>query len=83
MNVIIRNEMKEELKSKQLAAGIDGTVTYVRDVPLGTRSTKDQVLVEITDLRSMAFTVSGTKAEYFPVGTEVVITCQKRELDHQ
>ena len=74
------NEMKEGLERKQLFAGIDGTVTYVRDVPLGTRSTKDQVLVEITDLGSMAFTVSGTEAAYFPVGTEVVITCQKREF---
>lgn len=74
------NNMKEELNAQQLTAGINGTVTYVRSVPLGTRSTKDQVLVEITDLTSMAFTVSGPSAKYFPIGTEVLITCQEKAL---
>jgi len=73
-------ELKEDLKKRQIIAGIDGTVTYVRSVTEGQRSVKNQTLITISDLDTTVFVVKGEESQYFPEGTEVVITCQKKEF---
>lgn len=73
-------EMKLDLKQRQIVAGIDGTVTYIREVTDGMRSVKGQSFITVSDLDTTVFTVTGEQAQYFPVGTEVFLTCRNREF---
>ena len=72
-------ETEEELKERQIIAGIDGTVTYVRSVSDGQRSVKGQNLITISDLATTVFKVKGEDAQYFSAGQEVMILCQGKE----
>ena len=73
------DEMKANLKDRQLVAGIDGTITYVRKVQDGQRSVMGQVLVTVSDMDTTVFRVKGKNAQYFTVGEQVVLTSQKKE----
>lgn len=77
---MVLSELQEDYNARQLYAGMSGTVILVRDLEAGARSVKAQVLVTIADLSSTAFTVKGEDAQYFPVGTEVTITCNKKDM---
>lgn len=72
-------EAKESLKQRQIIAGMDGTVTYVVETKEGMRSVKGETVIRISDLSSTVFTVTGNNAEYFEIGTDVVLTCHERE----
>lgn len=74
-------ELESALAGRQLIAGIDGVVTYLRDVEEGQRSVKDQRFITISDLASAAFTAEAKYADYFPVGTDVVISCNGKEYE--
>lgn len=67
-------ELKEELSKRQIYAGIDGIVTYVRWTEDGQLSVEEQKMITIADMSTTAFKVAGEDAIYFPVGTQVVIT---------
>ena len=73
-------EAKETLKSRQIIAGMDGTVTFVDEVKEGTRSVKGQTFISISDLGTTVFTVTGDNTKYFAPGEDVVLTCQDKEL---
>lgn len=73
-------DAKETLKSRQIIAGIDGTVTFVDEVTEGTRSVKGQTFINISDLNTAVFTVTGDNAQYFTTGQDVLLTCQGKEL---
>ena len=73
------DEMKANLKDRQLVAGIDGTITYVRKVQDGQRSVMGQILVTVSDMDTTVFRVKGKNALYFTVGEQVVLTSQKKE----
>lgn len=72
-------ELKTELKNRQICAGMDGTVTSVRTVEAGQRSVEGRTMITVADMDTTAFTVKGDDAKYFPVGTEVVITFNGKE----
>lgn len=74
-------EGQEQLRQRQIVAGIDGTVTYVRNASEGQRSVKGQMFFSISDLDTTVFVVKGEDAQYFSVGEEFVITCQNREFE--
>lgn len=73
------NAAQTEHKQRQIYAGIDGTVTFVRTVSDGTVSTEELKLIEISDMDTMAFVVQGDNADYFPIGTQTVVTSKKTE----
>lgn len=73
-------ELKEELRERQIYAGINGTVTYLQKLKEGERSVKGKVVVIIADLDTVVFTVKGEDAQYFPVGTQVTVLCEKKEF---
>lgn len=76
-------EMREELRERQIYAEIDGTVTYLQKVKEGDRSVKGKVFVTIDDLDTVVFTVTGEDAQYFPVGTQATVLCEKKEFPAQ
>ncbi len=69
-----RAELAEELKSLQLYATIDGTVTYAKKLKQGAVSSKADTIVVITDTTSSMFTASTTYHEMFKVGDTVSVT---------
>lgn len=72
-------ESRKDLSERQIRAGIDGTVTYVRTFTEGQKSEKDKLVYTVADMSTSVFTVEGEKAEYFPVGAEVTITHKGKE----
>lgn len=74
-------ELKSTLEHRQLVAEIDGVVTYVYYMPGEYHSIKDETYITVSDLNSAAFTVDEKHAAYFPVGTEVIITCNGQEYE--
>lgn len=72
-------DLKEELAHRQIFAGIDGAVTYVKDVESGDRSEEGVSIIIISDMSTASFSVKSKDAEYFPIGTEVTIHAGKKE----
>lgn len=72
-------ELKQNLQDRQIRAGISGTVTYLQKIKEGDRSVKGKVFVTVADLGTVVFTVKGENAQYFPVGTQVTVLCEKKE----
>ena len=72
-------ELRKDLQKRQIYAGIDGTITYLREVKSGTRSVEGQLMMSLADMDSIAFTVTGDGAEYLTVGTEAVIRCNMKD----
>lgn len=66
--------LKEEKSKRQIYAGIDGIVTYIRFIDRGQKSAEEQKMFTVADMGTTVFMVSGDDAGYFPVGTEVTIT---------
>ena len=67
-------ELEQTLSEHQIFAGIDGTVTYVRQVEEGQRSSKGETFVSIADMEAAAFVADKRYVEYFPFGMEVTIS---------
>lgn len=76
-------ELQEELRERRIYANFNGTVTYVQKTKEGDRSVKGKTFVTIADLDTVVFTVKGEDTQYFPVGTEVIVSCQKKEFPAQ
>jgi RND family efflux transporter MFP subunit len=66
---------QEILQAGLLYASMDGVVTQVHDAAPGDLTIAHQTVATVSDLSSTAFTVTGDKAAYFPVGTQVAILC--------
>ena len=73
-------EMKEKLKERQIYAGIDGTITYALSIAEGDRSVKGKRVFTISDMDTTVFKIKGEDVQYFPVGTRVILTCNKKEF---
>lgn len=71
-------EQKAERKDRQIVAGIDGTVTYVKKTEDGLRSVKGEAFVMIKNFDTAVFQVKGENAAHFPVGTQVSFTCKQK-----
>lgn len=71
---LLIEEKKAELNTRQICAGINGTVTYVKELKAGLRSVKDEGFVRIVDFDTAVFYVRGEDAVHFPVGTQTSIT---------
>lgn len=74
-------ELESTVSDRQLVAGIDGVITFLRDVEDGQRSVKGENFITISNLDSAAFITDTEYAEYFPLGTEVVITCSGKDYE--
>lgn len=75
------DEMQEELKQRQIYAGIDGTVIHVKASEEGERSVSGECVITVADLDTNVFTVGGEDAQYFPVGTQVTVVCGDKEYE--
>lgn len=76
-------ELKEELRERQIYAGINGTIVYVQQIKEGERSVKGRDIVTIADLDMVVFTVKGDDAQYFPAGMQVTVLCGRKEYPAQ
>lgn len=66
--------MDASVRERQLRAGIDGTVTYVRRMDPSELSDRTQVVMVISDSSSSMFVVDTEDAQNFPVGMQVEVT---------
>lgn len=73
-------ELQKDLRDRQIIADFDASVTFARKLSDGERSVEDRTYVTIADMSTTAFTVDGDDAAYFPLGTQVEITCNKMTL---
>lgn len=69
------DDLKKSLEERQLIAGMDGTVTFVREVSEGALSAKGEEFISISDLDTTAFAVTGREVQYFSAGMQVILTC--------
>lgn len=72
-------ELKDEVRLCKIYAGMDGTVTYVRNVQESDRSEEGRSMITIADMETTAFVVRGDDVEYFSIGDEVTINKGKSE----
>lgn len=70
---LLLEEKKAELKQRQLIAGINGTVTYVKELKAGLQSVKGEGFARIVDFDTAVFYVHGDNAAHFPVGTKTSV----------
>lgn len=74
-------EMKEELRKRELRASIAGTITKITQVEDGDRSVRGAAFVTVSDMDTTVFTVKGTDADFFKTGDRVTIECQRKEYE--
>ncbi len=74
-------ELKADLADRRIYAGMDGMVTYVREVQEGAVSVEGREMITIADMATTAFAAKGDSADYFVEGMEVVISIGKKELE--
>lgn len=60
--------------------GLDGSISYYDGISPWQTSVQGVTFITIIDPDSMLFTVKGTDAELFPVGTEVTIIHEEKEM---
>lgn len=70
------NDLKKKAEERQIRAGMDGTVTFVREFKEGDKTQKNQSVVSIKDFDTAVFRLNGKGAENFEVGDEVIIRSQ-------
>ena len=73
-------ELKDEVSLCKIYAGMDGTVTYVRNMQEGELSVEDRSMITIADMETTAFVVKGDDTEFFSIGDEVTIMKGKSEI---
>jgi len=74
-------ELNTELNKRRLYATIDGTVTSVLSLQDGQLYTEGLTVCSIANMSSAVFTVTGSNADYFPVGFECIVTSGGKEYD--
>ncbi len=75
------SEYEQELSDRQLRAGIDGTVTFVRGVRSGDRSVAGERFMTIADARVSLFRSETKLWNEFEPGDEILITANKKEYE--
>lgn len=66
-------ELTGKLEERRLYASMDGTVTYTKTLIDGSKSSKKETVVTITDMDSSVFIASTAFYEYFTPGEEVTV----------
>ena len=75
------NEAKALLEERQMYAGIDGTVTYIRDFDTDDQSVADQWFMTVADTTTSLFRAETKLWDQFNPGDEYVITVNKTEYE--
>lgn len=70
-------ELQKNLQQRQIYAGMDGTVVYVKQLRDGIRSTSGEEVVTIADIDTNVFQVQGEEAQYFAPGMHTTVQCGK------
>lgn len=73
--------LQKAQRERRLYAGIDGMVTYAKLIGDNTYCEEGKTVIEISDMNTMTFVVTGENAAYFPIGTKTVVTCNKTEYE--
>jgi len=71
--------LQKAQRERRLYAGIDGMVTYARKISDRTFCEEGKTVIELADMNTLAFVVSGDSAAYFPIGTKTVVECDGME----
>jgi len=74
-------ELQKDLKQRQIYAGMDGTVTFLREMEAKDHSVKDRGFLTISDMQTTVFTVEGKQAAYFTPGETVQLACKKKQYE--
>lgn len=75
------DELKQDLLQRQIYAGMDGTVLYVKNVEDGACSVQGEKFVTVADISTNAFIVKGEEAQYFPTGMQETVMYKNKEYD--
>lgn len=67
-------DSRKDLSARQIYAGIDGTISYIKSFVEGQRSEANKIFCTVSDMSTSVFMVEGDKADYFSAGMEVVIS---------
>ena len=68
-------KLKEDLRQRQIYAGMDGTVIQAKTVKDGTRSASGENVLTIADIDTNVFVVEGEDTQYFTPGMHMMVTC--------
>ena len=67
------SQVEEAVRRRQLCAGIDGVVTYLRSVSKDDISSKREVMVTLSDTESSMFVVETKYVDMFTIGQELTV----------
>jgi len=70
-----QEEYQKKISERELRAGIDGTVTYVRRSAEGAKSKAGEKIVTVADTRMSLFRAQTQYASHFEAGSEQTIRC--------
>ena len=70
-----QEEYQKKISERELRAGIDGTVTYVRRSAEGAKSKAGEKIVTVADTRMSIFRAQTKYASYFEAGSEQTVHC--------
>ncbi len=74
-----REELEQKRAERQLVAGMDGTVMYLRSYRDGDTSTENSTFITLSDTESSMFTAETEFFDILPVGEEFTVVCSKVE----
>lgn len=75
------SEYEQQRDERQLRAGIDGTVTFVRKIASGERSVAGERMISIADATTSLFRADTKLWDRFEPGDEMIITANKAEYE--
>ena len=76
-------EIQADIDKRQIRAGMDGTVTYIRTYKDGDRSTENATFMRISDTSSSMFSATTEYYDLFTPGEVVDITCKHTDYPAQ
>lgn len=75
-----REQLMSRLNERRIIAPFDATVSYVRGIQEGGRSTSGETLIRVVVSESSMFIGRTAIPEYFPVGGEIILTVGDDEM---
>ena len=73
------DELKNDLRQRQIYAGIDGSFLYVIIFEVGEFSVRGVKFVSVADMDTNVFIVKGEEVQYFPAGMQAVVMYKNKE----
>ena len=74
-----REELEEKRAERQIVAGMNGTVMYIRSYEDGDTSSENATFIKLSDTESSMFTANTEHYDLLPVGMEATVVCNKVE----